>query len=56
MLTLVMLNKDKDKFTYGMTVQIQISQLMKKQTGQDLHCLQRMGITGFSKMRVNNIS
>ena len=35
------------------TVQIQISWLLKKPTDLDLHCLQRQGISGFSRTRVN---
>ena len=35
-------------------MQIQISWLLKKPTDLDLHCLQRQGISGFSRTRVNN--
>ena len=34
------------------TVQIQISWLLQKPTDLDLHCLQRQGISGFSRTRV----
>ena len=34
------------------TVQIQISWLLQKPTDLDLHCLQRRGISGFSRTRV----
>ena len=34
------------------TVQIQISWLLQKPTDMDLHCLQRRGISGFSRTRV----
>ena len=34
-------------------VQIQISWLLQKPTDLDLHCLQRQGISGFSRTRVN---
>ena len=45
------------KFTYlWQTVQIQISLLLQKSTDLDLHCLQRQGISGFSKTRVNSRS
>ena len=36
-------------------MQIQISWLLKKSTDLDLHCLQRQGISGFSRTRVNFI-
>ena len=39
--------------TYWQTVPIQISWLLKKPTDLDLHCLQRQGISGFSRTRVN---
>ena len=35
------------------TVQIQISWLLQKPTDLELHCLQRWGISGFSRTRVN---
>ena len=35
------------------TVQIQISWPLQKPTDLDLHCLQRQGISGFSRTRVN---
>ena len=34
-------------------MQIQISWLLKKPTDLDLHCLQRQGISGFNRTRVN---
>ena len=34
-------------------MQIQISWLLQKPTDLDLHCLQRQGISGFSRTRVN---
>ena len=34
------------------TVQIQMSWLLQKPTDLDLHCLQRQGISGFSRTRV----
>ena len=37
------------------TVQIQISWLLQKPTDLDLHCLQRQGISGLSRTRVNTI-
>ena len=37
--------------TSWQTVQIQISWLLKKPTDLDLHCLQRQGISGFSRTR-----
>ena len=40
------------KFTYFMTVQIQIIWLVQKPTDLDLHCLQRQCISGFSRTRV----
>ena len=38
------------------TVQIQISCLLQNPTDQDLHCLQKQGIFGFSRTNVNNLS
>ena len=35
-------------------MQIQISWLLQKPTDLDLHCLQRQGVSGFSRTRVNN--
>ena len=35
-------------------MQIQISWLLQKPTDLDLHCLQRKGISGFSRTRVKN--
>ena len=41
------------KFTYLIaTVQIQISWLLKKPADLDIHCLQRKGISGLSRIRV----
>ena len=37
-------------------MQIQISWLLEKLTDLDLHCLQRQGISGFSRTRVNQLS
>ena len=37
-------------------MQIQISWLLKKPTDLDLHCLQRQGISGFSRTRVKTHS
>ena len=34
-------------------MQMQISWLLQKPTDLDLHCLQRKGISGFSRTRVN---
>ena len=36
------------------TVQIQISWLLKKPTDLDLHCLQKQGISGFSRTKVKS--
>ena len=38
--------------TWWQTVQIQISWLLQKPTDLDLHCLQRQGISRFSRTRV----
>ena len=38
--------------TWWQTVQIQISWLLQKPADLDLHCLQRQGISGFSRTRV----
>ena len=43
---------DTSSHTKGQTVQIQISWLQKP-TDPDLHCLQRQGVSGFSRTRVN---
>ena len=43
---------DIDSHTKWKTVQIQISWLLQKPTDLDLHCLQRQGISGFSRIRV----
>ena len=37
-------------------MQIQISWLLQKPTDLDLHCLQRQGISGFSRTRVNTLT
>ena len=39
--------------TQWQTVQIQISWLLQKPTDLDLYCLQRQGISGFSRTKVN---
>ena len=44
---------DINSHTSWQTVQIQISWLLQKPTDLDLHCLQRQGISGFSRTRVN---
>ena len=44
---------DINSNTRWQTVQIQISWLLQKPTDLDLHCLQRQGISGFSRTRVN---
>ena len=44
---------DINSNTEWQTVQIQISWLLQKPTDLDLHCLQRQGISGFSRTRVN---
>ena len=44
---------DIKSHTWWQTVQIQISWLLQKPTDLDLHCLQRYGIYGFSRTRVN---
>ena len=43
---------DTNSNTWQQTVQIQISWLLQKPTDLDLHCLQRKGISGFSRTRV----
>ena len=43
---------DTNSHTKGQTVQIQISWLLQKPIDLDLHCLQRQGISGFSRSRV----
>ena len=45
---------DKYSFSWWQTVQIQISWLLQKPADLDLHCLQRQGISGFSRTRVND--
>ena len=47
---------DTNSNTEWKTVQIQISWLLQKPTDPDLHCLQRQGISGFSRTRVNILS
>ena len=42
--------------TKWQTVQIQISWLLQKPSDLDLHCLQRQGISGFSRTRVNRLA
>ena len=44
---------DTNLNTEWQTVQIQISWLLQKPTDLDLHCLQRQGISGLSRTRVN---
>ena len=44
---------DTNSNTEWQTVHIQISWLLQKPTDLDLHCLQRQGISGFSRIRVN---
>ena len=46
---------DINSHTEWQTVQIQISWLLQKPTDLDLHCLQRQGISGFSRTRDNMI-
>ena len=41
--------------TEWQTVQIQNNWLLQKSTDLDLHCLQRQGISGFSRTWVNNL-
>ena len=43
---------DINSHTEGQTVQILISWLLQKPTDLDLHCLQRQGISGFSRTMV----
>ena len=44
---------DINSHTEWQAVQIQISWLLQKPTDLDLHCLQKQGISGFSRTRVN---
>ena len=44
---------DRNSHIEWQTVQIQISWLLQKPTDLDLHCLQRQGISRFSRTRVN---
>ena len=46
---------DINLHSYWPTVHIQISWLLRKPTNLELHCLQRHGISGFSKRRVQTI-
>ena len=46
---------DTNSNTDWQTVQIQISWLLKKPTDLDLHCLQKQGISLFSRTRVKVI-
>ena len=46
---------DMNSHTEWQTVQIQISWLLKKPTDLDLHCLQKQGISGFSRTWVKGI-
>ena len=46
---------DTNIHTEWQTVQIQISWLLQKPTDLDLHYLQRQGISGFSRTRVNSM-
>ena len=46
---------DTNSHTEWQTVQIQISWLLQKPTDLDLHCLQRQGLSGFSRTRVNTL-
>ena len=43
---------DINSHTEWQAVQIQISWLLQKPTDLDLHCLQKQGISGFSRTRV----
>ena len=45
---------DINSHTEWRTVQIQISWLLQKPTDLDLHCLQRQGVSGFSRTRVKH--
>ena len=45
---------DINSYTGWQTVQIQISWLLQKPTDLDLHCLQRQGISRFSRIRIIN--
>ena len=47
---------DVNSHTKWQTVQIQISWLLQKPTDLDLHCLQRQGISGFSRTKVKGKS
>ena len=47
---------DRNSHSLWQIVQIQISWLLKKPTDLDLHCLQRQGISGFSRTRVKKVS
>ena len=43
---------DINSYTKWQTVQIQISWLLQKPTDLNLHCLQKQGLSGFSRTRV----
>ena len=45
---------DINSYTVWQTVQIQISWLLQKPTDLDLHCLQKQGLSGFSRTRVKS--
>ena len=45
---------DTNSHTEWQAVQIQISWLLQKPTDLDLHCLQRQGISGFSRTRLRS--
>ena len=45
---------DINPYTEWQTVQIQISWLLQKPTDLDLYCLQRQGLSGFSRTRVKS--
>ena len=47
---------DINSHTEWQTVLIQISWLLQKPTDLDLHCLQRQGVSGFSRTRVKIMS
>ena len=47
---------DANSHTKLQTVQTQISWLLQKTTGLDLHCLQKQDISGFSRTRVKILS
>ena len=52
-----LIQADKNSHAEWQTLQIQISWLLKKKpTDLDLHCLQRQGISRFSRTKVNILS